>query len=131
MSDDNHTHVLSIKIVDPSNNLIYNNELLETVKENLINKDIQQELYIFSKLKPYNMIWKKIEFKNEYDFFGFDLFTNSEYESDVINHVHTQTTIKEIEKNIKKTGLYGDNWKIIFQLFRTLYNIKITDHFNI
>jgi hypothetical protein len=112
-----YTHNLTIRIVNSYNEIVNNNELLNLIKNELIDKELVYSIpYNKSKI-DFTLVWRKHELKKPYCFFVSDIFTNSPYLDDDINVEHVKLTLNDIERKLKKTT---DNWTIVFYLSRTL-----------
>ena len=112
-----YTHNLIIRIVNFYNEIINNNELLNLIKNELIDKEIVQSITYNQNKIDHTLVWRKHELTKPYCFFVSNIFTNSPYLDDDINFEHIRLTLNDIERKLKKAT---DNWTIVFYLSRTL-----------
>ena len=117
----NHTHNLHISICDDSNNIIYNDDLLETIYAEFANKYVKKNGNWLKVNFEIKLFWERVVLsKRECQFMG-PLFICSAY-SDLVLYEATKFVLNEIENKIKKTCT-NTRWKIIFHISKLLENM--------
>jgi hypothetical protein len=115
----NFTHNLKIILTDKSENIIKDNNILDKIKNKIIEKS-----YIYSYLWNNSHIecsikWEKKNLNKINEEFMGDLFSYPIYDYDTIIYEHTNKMIKEIKKELKI------EYEIKFYISRLLCDKKI------
>lgn len=112
------THNLRILLIDAKENIVDNDEILKIVKEKL-KEDYTHPIYTSSSKIPWNITikWELKDLTKTQSYFMGDLFACPSYDFDSIIYEHTETTLKQIEKDLNIT-----DYKIKFHISRMPYD---------
>ena len=93
----NFTHNLKIILIDKSENIIENNNILDKIKNKIIEKTYVYNQNWNNSLIKCSIKWDKLNLSKLYSNFMGDLFSNPMYEHDTIIYEHTNKIIEEIK----------------------------------
>jgi hypothetical protein len=123
-----YSHFLTLQIVDSSNNLIENPELLEEIKRSLTRKAILQKISFDEQQTDltidFFVIWERAHWLRPYNHVVSDLATKSHMKTDLMIHDHTNLTIDQIESTMKTqdSDRYGTDWRIVWYLTKPMFD---------
>ena len=119
----NYSHILTIQIWSEKNNQTTNHgNILNRVKE-LIVEDVQsQELVVNDKKKVISLLWKQIKWSSSNNnLYNSDIVTERHFIKDEIIYQHTKQMLNEIEEKLCKENRFTSDYKIIFSIVKPLH----------
>jgi len=114
MNQENYSHILNIKVISNTSNLIVNDDiLLETIKGLFLQKE-----QIFNGIK---LNWRRTVWKGMTKYFDVgDLVIDSVFSSDEIILESVQFTLLGINMILQEQGLLFKDQQIIFKIVKPL-----------
>jgi len=123
-----YTHNLNILIVDENDIVIEDNNLLESIYNELDNKVITKQGKMLNRTFEITIYWNRLSLTNIQSKFMGNLFIKSLH-SDKVLYETTERFLNEIEDQLK-INTTNKNWKIIFHISKLLESNNIVLTFN-
>jgi hypothetical protein len=128
-----YTHVLSIKIWSDKSNLYTNyGNILEIVKNTIIDVVQTQELLHRGKRETVSLLWKKIAWPlNETELHSGNIVTYAPGMDDFLIFEHVKKMIEEVSESVCLNKKFDSDYKIVFSLVKPVcersYDVEFTD----
>lgn len=113
-----YTHNLNILIVDENDIVIEDNNLLESIYNELDNKVITKQGKMLNRTFEITIYWNRLSLTNIQSKFMGKLFIKSLHSDKVLYEI-TERFLSEIENRLK-INTKNNNWKIIFHISKLL-----------
>ncbi len=113
-----YTHNLNILIVDENDMVIEDNNLLESIYNELDNKVITKQGKMLNRTFEITIYWNRLSLTNIQSKFMGKLFIKSLHSDKVLYEI-TERFLSEIENRLK-INTKNNNWKIIFHISKLL-----------
>jgi hypothetical protein len=119
----NYSHILTIQVWSEKNNQTTNHgNILNRVKELIVEGIQSQELLVNDKKKVISLLWKQIKWSSSNNnLYNSDIVTERHFIKDEIIYQHTKQMLDEIEEKLSIENKFTSDYKIIFSIVKPLH----------
>jgi len=128
-----YTHILSIKIWSDKTRLCTNyGNILENVKNAIVNGIQTQELFHYGKKETISLLWNKIDWKaSESELHAGNIVTYAPGMDDSLMFEHVKKMMEEISESACLNKKFDSDYRIVFSLVKPVcerdYDVEFTD----
>ena len=128
-----YTHILSIKIWSDKSKIYTNyGNILENVKNAIVNEIQTHELVDCGKRKTISLLWKKIAWPvSELELHSGNIVTYAPGMDDSLIFEHVKKMIEEVSESVCLNKKFDSDYRIVFSLVKPVcekkYEVEFTD----